>query len=818
MRRLVAAWITLALCAPAAADEVGGGSLVRVYEPGQALDLRADSLEYEAGRKLYVASGNVVIRQQGRELKADWVAYSRLTRRGVASGNVTYSDGGDTLTTSFVEFDIDTLEGVMFDAEFVNKETLELRGEEIQKTGRRTYRFRNGSFTSCSCPDPEAREPWEIEAEEADLEIEGYGTARNARFKVLGVPVGWLPWVILPLKTKRQSGILLPEFRLSQRSGFEVGVPLFWAAADPVNVTLTPRWLSKRGFKPDLDVEYVVGEESGGELFGAYIHDQKVNSDTRKTPFGKNRWTTYGEHDFHLPAGWRIKTDYVFDSDNAYPNDFADISRYDEDRFLISTASATKPFGEAGAFGLVGAARFADDRQNPDDTDRDDFLLQRLPDLGMRALPASLPFAEWLAPALDVEYVYFYHMEKPGGGPTAAHPDSGQLVTSNGRFLDTGRDGLPDSREQGRTVADSALADPNMDDFATFGGTEGDGVFQEGELLADDGQRVVLTPRLGAPLRLFDALELYPEAGWYETLYGSNAQGFERRGLFTARADLRTRLRGRFGQLSHLLEPRLGYAFVMDTSQRENPLYVPATAVPQQRLRELDLDNVTRDRADRIAGFNGLTFALGNRLYERGGEGARLLGDFVLSAGYDFESSEFADLYLDGRLYPMSGATLRFNLGFDPRDAEISEGLLRAAYSDERGDEFWLGYRYIRDIPDFFELFPQENQRFESVKSDFNHVNQISAGFRIAITRQWAVLYRGAYSFERSVLLANAGGVEYISGCRCWAARIEVRQRRNRGVGIDFRFTFVGIADDSRSPFESPGRVSDLGFTGGASD
>jgi len=799
----------------AVADDVGNAGVVPVGTvaevpggPAAPLELHADSLEYEASRRLYVAQGNVVIRREDRELRADWVAYSELTRRGVASGDVFFTDGTDTLSTSFVEFDIDSLEGVFFDAEFVNKETLELRAEMLQKTGDRTYRFQDGSFTSCSCPDPASREPWEIEADEADLEVDGYGIARNAKFKILGVPVAWVPWVILPLKTTRQSGFLFPDWGLSGRNGFELGLPFFWAAGDPVNVIFTPRWLSERGFKIDIDSQYVVGEDSGGEAFGAYIHDQKVKPDTRKTPFGKNRWATTGLHDFSLPHEWRLLADYVFTSDNSYPNDFADIRRYDDDRYLQSSGSASKPLGRSGAFGFVGAARYADDLQNPDDTDRDDFLLQRLPELSGQALPVQLPFARWLVPAMDVEYVYFHQAERPRSQPA----DAAQLVTDNGRFLDSGLDGLPDSREQGRKSEDESLADPNMDDFATTGGTEGDGIFQEGELLADTGHRLVLTPRLGAPLRLFDAVELYPEAGWYETIYGSNAQGFERRGFFTGRVDLRTRLRRRFGDISHLLEPRIGYAYVMDTSQRRNPLYVPPTAVPQRRVRELTLDNVTRDRADRIEEFNGLTFALGNRIYGRGGKSARLLGDFVLSALYDFDALEFGNIYLDGRAYPFRGATMRFNLGVDPTEPRLSEGLLEVGYSHDRGHSFRLGYRFINDVPSFFEAFPEENRRFKNLKEEFDSVNQISGGLRIAITRSWGITYRAGYSFERSTLLGNAGGVEYISECACWAARIEVSQRRNRGVGIAFRLAFIGLGDDSTTPFQSSRRFSDVGF------
>ena len=252
------AWLCLSLVLLCLAPSAHA-QLTDVSE-GHPFEIEAGSMEYEFRRKLYVAragpDGRVVIRQKGRRLHADWVAYSRATRRGVASGNVIITEGADELRTAFVEFDIDTLEGVMFDAELVAESTpMELHGGEIAKTGERTYAFRDGRFTTCRCPDPEAREPWEITAESAELEVEGYGTARNTTVEVLGVPVLWLPWMIYPLKTERQTGLLFPEFAYSGRNGFEVGLPLFVAAGDPVNLTFTPRWLSERGAKGDLEME-----------------------------------------------------------------------------------------------------------------------------------------------------------------------------------------------------------------------------------------------------------------------------------------------------------------------------------------------------------------------------------------------------------------------------------------------------------------------------------------------------------------------------------------------------------------------------------
>lgn len=820
----IAAAAALLLLEPAAvhAQQATPDDDLVLFEPGVPVRIVADTLEFDQPRKLYVARGRVRITQEGRELQADWIAFSNVTRRGVASGGVVFSDGVDTVYTEFIEFDIDTLEGVMFEAEFDRQRgQMELRGKEVAKTGEQTYHFREGEFTTCQCPDDDAREPWQIKAREADLELEGYGTARNTTFEVLGIPIAWMPWMMWPLKTERQTGLLFPHINISGRNGFEFGLPVFIAAGDPVNLTVTPYYLSKRGFKGDLGIDYVVGQESGGQLFGAYLpHDSDVDANSRRTPFRTQRWGTSGTHDFFLEDDVRLKARYVFVSDNSYTNDFDEFSRYREDRYLPSRVMLEKPFGPSDAFGFLAGAQYSDDQQNPDDTDRDAFVLNRLPEAQLQALPQSvpLPWTDWLVPSLGLRYARYDQEDRPQNYYT-----DDLLVTSNGRFFDTGRDGIPtgpsgDRVEQGRTLADAATADPNADNFDAVSnptGTEGDGLFQEGELMADSGQRALVTPRLGAAFRLFDAVEVFPEVGWHETLYQSAAQGFERRGMLTGRLDVRTRLRRDFGSVSHLIEPRLGWAYVERVSQSGNPLYVPATAVPQVRIRELDLENLTRDWADRIRKQNLVTVGVGNRVY-RDGAGAgiapMLLADVVLQAGYDIARSEFANVYLDGRSYPIRGMTTRFSVGFDPEHANVDEALVGLGWSDDRGDRANLGYRYLRDVPEFFEAFPEQNDRFDGYRGRFSRVHQIDGGFRIAINPQWALLYGVAYSFERKLFLGNGGGVEYISRCRCWAVRVQLRDNRTRGPSVSFEYMLIGVGDDSRNPFENRSRTGIQSF------
>ena len=92
-----------------------------------------------------------------------------------------------------------------------------------------------------------------------------------------------------------------------------------------------------------------------------------------------------------------------------------ELEGYRHDRFLPAEIHATRPVGHSGRFGAVAGAHYVDDLQNPDDTDRDDFLLSRLPTAQAHALPAPLPFpfAEYFVPAFDVQYAWYQQRDLP---------------------------------------------------------------------------------------------------------------------------------------------------------------------------------------------------------------------------------------------------------------------------------------------------------------------------------------------------------------------------------------------------------------------
>jgi len=817
LRRVVGIWCLLSLVAaspvagaaePPPSEAPSGG----LREAGKGaktspVDITADTITYDRGRDLYTAIGNVRIEQPGRHLTADWVSFSNTSRQGVASGNVVVVEGGDTLYANFLQFDVDTLQGAVYDGRLdAQASRFRMEGAEVRKTGESTYSFKEGSFTSCRCPEPSQREPWLIKAKQADLDATGYAVARNSTVEVLGVPVIWLPYMIYPLKSDRQTGFLLPEFNTSSRSGVEIGIPFFWAPVDELNVLLTESYLTRRGVKTNLDLEYLIGEDSHGGISAAYIHDTDITPGSASTPFGRERWFFQMVQDQALPAGWRAKTDVTMVSDNDYAFDFRDLSRYRSDRFLESTVFAENHFGSSGEIGVVGAVRLADDLQAPDDADRDKVLLQRLPELDLDVLPQPIFEQSRLLGTMGAQYTYF----RPWADPRQKYPTA--LLGGNGLFLDTGIDGIPDARERNGN-GQRGTPDGSGDDFNALtnpSGTEGDGRFQEGEPLADQGHRLLFTPRLSYPTRLGDALEVLPEVGWYETLYDSNVTGFQQRGMVTARLDLRSRLRARFdlpfglGSVVHLLEPRLGWALATTVTQGNDPLFVPGTSFPQQRVRQFDLDNVTLDPADRISHFNGVTLGFGNRFYGKGidGEVVRLLGEANVSMLYDIAHSRLGSLYLEGTGYPGGGLQSKFILGYDMNKTEVDEAMLGLGWTSAEGHDLFFGYRYLRHIPKFFENYPYD-ERLDKSKSGFDSVNQLSLAARVALTRSWALSYDSIYSVESALFLRNRGGVEYLSVCKCWAVRALVSEERTRGLSFNLEYRLLGLGDDTVRPFQN---------------
>ncbi len=792
-------------------------------------EITADRIVYETQRQVYIAEGSAHVVQGERRIDADWLVFNRVTRRGIAVGNVRVDDGTGVLEARFVEFDARGQQGLVVDGRLdMGEGDFRMAARELEKTGEETYTARDASFSTCRCPDEESRLPWQVNAEDADVELGDYATVKNATVDVLGVPGVWLPWLMFPVKTDRASGVLPPEFKIGGGNGFDVALPFFWAARYNVNVVLTPRYLTSRGFKPELQVETVYGEKSWTNLYLSYLHDQNPDQATltrlvppvppettpeettvKKDVYNPNRWAVLFDNDVYAPADVRLRTDIQVVSDNEYPRDFDELRNERRDRFLESTAFGFRHFGADGSGAVVVSALYRDDRQNPDRVDRDKFLLQRAPDVQLGWMPTRVESLGGLELGLDADYTDFWSYRK-AQNVLDLTPMSGGVVGDD-LFLDIGIAAVPD-------------AIPPEQSFK-FG--VDDGRFEEGEPLADRGQRVILNPHLGRPFRLFDALEVKPEVGWQQALYTTEAQSFADRGVLTGRLDLTTQLLGEadlpgLPPLQHLLEPRASWAYLrkMSGHQEGNPLFVPRTAVPQRRIRQLSLDNVVLDAADRVFDANVVTLGFGNQFYRGEGEARALAGQLDFSVAYDFaRGGDFQLAVADGQIFAAQGIRTRFNVAYDIDHTRFDQGLFDVALPLEhrlglkRSSYVSLGYRYRQAVPLFFENFRSVQDvdsiggGFNHYRNDFSRINQVTASTRLRLTDNWAVEYQMGYSLHRSILLTNRGGLEYTSTCQCWAVRVQAENDRARGFQAGVQFQVLGFGADPANPFQGGGLI-----------
>jgi lipopolysaccharide assembly outer membrane protein LptD (OstA) len=544
-------------------------------------------------------------------------------------------------------------------------------------------------------------------------------------------------------------------------------------------------------------------------------NDDEIDEDDPSTPFDSLRWGFQWKHDQWLSDDWRLKVDGVGVSDNLYTFDFDDLSNRRQDRFLQSVVFLDGELlkeGPLAGLNAVASLWWADDQQNHDDSDRDEFLLQRLPqlDLNLPERPLELFGAE-LASSFDVQYTNFYaqrDVDDVYGGVTQV----------DGLFADTGVDAIPDPEERDRfgNRPTSLPSDNHQDDFVPFLGTELNGAFDEGEPLVDRGSRLMLNPRLALPFELGDGrVEIYPELGYLGAFYATDEQSNANRQAVTAQLLARTRLRRAFdlpfgqGKATHLFEPQLGWTLVSHGSQSDNPLFVPENALRQSRVRQLDLFNVTRDFADRLPRTNAVTLAFQNRAYRSGAHGyGRLVGDLVLSAQYSIADDRFEPIYLEGTAWPARRWRTRFSVGYDIDASEIAEGYLGVGWKSDKGHDLRLSYRYVRNIPLFFGDFTFDDERYDNFK-EIDTVSQLTFNARWAVTERWGLTYRGRYSFDPGISLSNTGGVEYLSRCKCWAVRVEVGSSRSRGAQFGLQYTLVGLGkdEDPLRPFGGGGSV-----------
>lgn len=284
--------------------------------------ITAQKMSYLQNEGLYLAEGDVVITRSGQTLKSQNAKYNEKTGIVEVSGDVVLELNGDLVKGESAILDLNTRTGQITKGSLFLKENhYYIHGDFIERQGPDTYLVKGCRVTTCDGDTPD----WSISGSEVSVTIEGYGTVKNAVFRIRGYPAFYIPYAIFPAKTKRQSGLLPPRLGYSHRNGLDTEIPFFWAISQETDATFYERYMTKRGLMQGIEYRYVAEGESKGTFLFDILSDKKekdlsLAEDIGLSPVERSNKTRYwlrSRSDQTLPFGLtaRLDTDYVSDQD-----------------------------------------------------------------------------------------------------------------------------------------------------------------------------------------------------------------------------------------------------------------------------------------------------------------------------------------------------------------------------------------------------------------------------------------------------------------------------------------------------------------------
>jgi hypothetical protein len=140
-----------------------------------------------------------------------------------------------------------------------------LEGDEITKTNGNDFMAKHSLWTPCHCEKDE-QPAWGIRAASTDAQMGGYATFYDALLEIKGVPVLYVPWLKIPIKDRRQSGLLMPTFTEDAVSGSGFSQPLFLDLGSDKDATIKGDVFEKRGLRAGLEVRWKRRQYSGLQL------------------------------------------------------------------------------------------------------------------------------------------------------------------------------------------------------------------------------------------------------------------------------------------------------------------------------------------------------------------------------------------------------------------------------------------------------------------------------------------------------------------------------------------------------------------------
>jgi len=702
-------------------------------------DITANSLTYNEREGAYLAEGDVVISKAGQTLFSQRAEFNVKTGIAKASGGLRLETEGDVVTGREGTFNLNTQTGEIVDASlFLRTNHYYIRGSHMEKVGEDTYVVKDCALTTCDGAHPD----WTLTGSEVRVTIEGYGTIKDSAFRVKDLPIIYVPYMIFPAKTKRQSGLLPPQVGYSTLNGAELEIPLYWAISDQTDATFYGRYMSSRGYMQGMEFRYIQDETSKGALDFDILSDKEKTKDMADqdsleiSPFDRTNSTRYwlrGWADQKLPLNVTARLDADYVSDQDYLREF-----------------------EEKLFGFSSRENVARESKRPVDEKRSPTRRS--------ALRLSRDGESYSLQGIGS---YYQPVENPN--------DNGKIQEPVGSLNFTF---LP---EQIRKLPVFFNLESNYDY-----------VWSDE---ASKGQSISISPQINFPFWIGPYVQFEPSFSYtYNGLWANNNQGIkdnEYQTAYEAGARLATNAERVYDlqwfnakKLRHKISPVLTYLY---RGYRTNGEGTPWFSPLERSGYQSPWVESFYESENGQEGRNRIAFILENFLdarYEdaKGNITYGQWGTFKLYQGYDMDTVKtngdrpFTPLMAELIVRPLSFLDLRGNAGWDHYEHAFASSTLSGGLSISRGggrtDYYEVNYQYFRD--------PSYGQTNVNFRADVN----LMQGFLVGGSFQRDI--------EAGQNISTAGWVGYQG--QCWGLKLGAAKEDGH-TNVMVLVRLVGLGD-----------------------
>ena len=318
-------------------------------EPGETepLEMAAEGSQSKVGSR-FVLDQSVVLKYRGYVVEADHIEYDTETGELTATGHLraTGEAGREVITASHGTMNLRAQTGRFYDVSgsvgvrqrgkrtmYVSTNPFLFTGRLMVKTGPREYHIYDGTVTSCQLPHPD----WMLSAGEFSVD-DDKARARNSVFRLLNVPLLYLPYVTHPVDTnERQSGVLIPVIGQSSTKGVVLGEQLYWALGRSSDLTLGAEYFSRRGWSESATFRYRgLNDDFLQAHYNGLLDRQNGAFGTSNANQGGEDVTFRGRHDFQPDT--RVVADVEYLSSYVYREAFTENFNQAVSTDIVSTA------------------------------------------------------------------------------------------------------------------------------------------------------------------------------------------------------------------------------------------------------------------------------------------------------------------------------------------------------------------------------------------------------------------------------------------------------------------------------------------------